>query len=161
MAKQPKPAKSNLLDKILKNSNSDMASILSESAFFNKSDFVTTEFPILNLAFSGSIKGGFTGGLITIAGPSRHFKSSFGLAAIKAFQQKNPEGIVIFYDSEGGITSDYLKTHGIDTDKVVYDFVTTFNQIPCMNASFNEKQFLLTGFRKIGELTCAIKYFFY
>lgn len=121
--------KNSLLDKILANSNSDMASIIDESSFFNNVELIPTDIPVLNLAFSGDLEGGFSGGLITIAGPSRHFKSSFGLSAIKAFQKKYKEGIVIFYDSEGGITPDYFKSFDIDTKRIVHTFVTDVEEL--------------------------------
>jgi len=126
--KTSKPS-NGLLDKILSNSNSDIASIIDSSSFFNDMEMIPTDVPILNLAYSGKIDGGFSGGLITIAGPSKHFKSSFGLVSIKAHQKKYPEGFVIFYDSEGGITINYLKKHGIDTSRVIHDFVTDVEEL--------------------------------
>ena len=128
-AKQEKKINTGLLEKILKNSNSDMASIIDDSEFFNDAENIPTEIPILNMAFSGNFDFGFSGGLITIAGPSKHFKSSFGLAAMKSFQTKYKDGIIVFYDSEGGITLDYMRSHGIDTKRVVHDFVTDIEEL--------------------------------
>ncbi len=129
MAKTKNEKKGGLLEKILANCNSDMAAIIDESQFFNDVENVPTEIPILNMAFSGRFDCGFTGGLITIAGPSKHFKSSFGLAAMKAFQTKHKDGIIVFYDSEGGITLEYMRAHGIDTRRVVHDFVTDIEEL--------------------------------
>lgn len=131
MARTAKQEKnnSNLLNKILSNANSDMAAIIDDSEFFTDQYDIPTEILALNLAFSANIRKGFTGGLITIAGPSKHFKSSFGLVAMKAFQDKHKDGIIIFYDSEGGISIEYLKMHGIDTKRVVHDFVTDIEEL--------------------------------
>lgn len=121
--------KGGLLEKLMANSNSDMISLIDESSFFNNVELIPTEVPILNIAFSGKVDGGFYGGLHTIAGPSKHFKSSLGLVCMKAFQNKYREGMVVFEDSEGGINSDYLKSFNIDTKRVLHDFVTDIEEL--------------------------------
>lgn len=127
--KEVKP-KSNLLEKIMSNANSDMACLIENSSYFtDEIDFVVTEIPALNIALCGKRTGGFSGGLVEIGAPSKHFKSSFGLVCMKAFQMKNPEGIIIFYDSEGGITLDMMKEHGIDLKRVVHDWVTDTDEL--------------------------------
>lgn len=124
--KLEKTEKKNLMDILMaaNNNGSGNASIIEESDFFNNVEYITTDVPMLNVAFSGKVDGGFFGGLTTIAGPSRHFKSSFGLVAMKAFLDKYEDGFVMFYDSEGGITTDYLRSFGIDTRRVVHCFVS-------------------------------------
>ncbi len=122
-------AKSGLLEKLIGNSNSDMISLIEESSFFNDIKLIPTDVPILNIAFSGKVDGGFHGGLHTIAGPSKHFKSSIALILAKAFQNYHKDGIVDFKDSEGGITVDYLKTFDIDTKRVLHSFVTDIEQL--------------------------------
>jgi len=52
-----------LIDKMLKAGSKSGASILSESAFFNNTEFTPTDLPILNVAFSGMLDGGMTSGL--------------------------------------------------------------------------------------------------
>ena len=68
-----------IMDKLKKNSKLDHTSILSESKFFNEKDMVATEVPMINVALSGKIDGGLTPGLTVLAGPSKHFKTSFAL----------------------------------------------------------------------------------
>jgi RecA/RadA recombinase len=109
-----------LLDKMKKSGSIKAASVLNESTFFNKKEHVTTEIPIINLALSGQIDGGLTSGLTFLAGPSRHFKSLLGLIMIKAYMDKYPDAVCLFYDSEFGITPDYIKTNGIDTARVLH-----------------------------------------
>jgi RecA/RadA recombinase len=96
------------------------AATLSKSSFFNKKDQVATEVPIINAALSGSITGGLSSGLTFLAGPSKHFKSLLGLVLVKAYMKKYPEAICIFYDSEFGITPEYIASSGIDTDRVLH-----------------------------------------
>jgi hypothetical protein len=63
-----------VLDKLRKNSTIKESAILSKSKFFNDKDMIPTSIPAINIALSGSVKGGLTPGLTIFAGPSRHFK---------------------------------------------------------------------------------------
>lgn len=97
-----------------------VASILSESSLFNAKDMITTPIPALNIALSGRIDGGLTPGLSIIAGPSRHFKSMFGLIMVRAYMQKYKDAICLYYDSEFGTTPEYNSSIGIDADRVLH-----------------------------------------
>jgi RecA/RadA recombinase len=96
------------------------AEILSESAFMNARDLVPTSVPIINAAFSGDLNGGFTSGLTVISGESKTFKTMISLYALKAFQDKYADSVCLFYDSEFGVTTEYLESFGIDTTKVLH-----------------------------------------
>lgn len=109
-----------LVDRLLKAGSASSASIISESTFFNDKEMVTTDLPILNAAFSADINGGFTSGLTVLAGESKTFKSALALYCMKAYLDKYKDAIAIFYDSEFGITNDYLKTFGLDTSRIVH-----------------------------------------
>lgn len=109
-----------LLDKLKKSGSIKHASIVEDSAFFNSTENVKTDLPILNLAFSGDFNKGFSPGLTFLAGESKSFKTLLGLYCMKAYLDKYPEGICLFYDSEYGTTPDYLKTNGIDTSRVLH-----------------------------------------
>jgi RecA/RadA recombinase len=110
----------NLLDKMKKSGTIKGTEILSQSGFFNKKDSVPTEIPIINMALSGTVDGGLVSGLTFLAGPSRHFKSLLGLIMVKAYMSKYKDAVCLFYDSEFGITPDYIKTNGIDTERVLH-----------------------------------------
>jgi RecA/RadA recombinase len=112
--------KNNLLERILKNSPTKHASILSESEFFKDKDVIPTDLPILNIAFSGSLDGGLSSGLTILAGQSKSFKTLLALFCVKAYLDKYPDAVGILYDSEGGITPDYLDSNGIDPARVVH-----------------------------------------
>ena len=119
----------NLLDKIKKNSTIKDSAILSKSKFFNAKDMITTSIPALNIAFSGKLDGGFTPGLTMFAGPSKHFKTGFSLAAVKAYQDKYEEAVVLFYDSEFGTPQNYFDSFDIDTERVIHTPITDVEQL--------------------------------
>ena len=109
-----------LLEKMKKSGSIKNSSILSQSMFFNKKDMVPTDVPIINVALSGSLNGGLTSGLTFIAGESKHFKSLLGLIMVSAYMKKYPDSVCLFYDSEFGITPEYIKANNIDTSRVIH-----------------------------------------
>ena len=111
---------SDLLNKLKKSGSIKATNVLSESTFFNEKDTVPTEVPIINLALSADFNGGLGSGLTFLAGPSRHFKSLLGLVLVKAYMNKYPDAVCLFYDSEFGITPEYIKINGIDTNRVLH-----------------------------------------
>lgn len=116
-----KATKTNALkERLLKNSSIEYTDSLSESEFFNEKDFCRTNIPALNVALSGEVTGGLTSGLTQICGPSKHFKSNFGLLMVAGYLRKYPDAVCIFLDSEFGITNEYLKACGVDPDRVIH-----------------------------------------
>lgn len=109
-----------LLDKLRKSGSVKHANILAESDFFNVKDSVPTEIPIINIALSGKVDGGLTPGLTFLAGESKSFKSLLGLMMVKAYMKKHEDAVCLFYDSEFGITPEYISANGIDTDRVIH-----------------------------------------
>lgn len=108
-----------LLEK-LKASGSITSTTVSQSSFFGPKEYIPTKVHSINIAFSGFLDGGMIEGLTQIAGPSKHFKSSMGLVMVAAYLNKYPDAVCMFYDSEFGITPEYLKSFGIDTDRVLH-----------------------------------------
>lgn len=112
-----------LRDKLLKAGSLDDAAFLDKSKFFKDKELIPLPVPIMNLAYSGRLEpecGGIGPGLHMLAGPSKHFKSNMGLVVVKAFQDKEPEGIVLFYDSEFGASQGYFSNFGIDESRVIH-----------------------------------------
>jgi RecA/RadA recombinase len=109
-----------LMEKLMKAGSVKQSSILADSPFFNEKDCIPTKLPILNLAFSGSLDGGLVPGLTIFAGLSKSFKTLLGLYCMKAYFDKYPSAISLVYDSEFGITPEYLKSIGIDTERVIH-----------------------------------------
>jgi RecA/RadA recombinase len=118
-----------LLDKLKKNSTIKDTAILSRSIFFEEKDMIQTMIPAVNVALSGSLDGGFTPGLTMWAGPSKHFKTAFSLIMAKAYQDKYPDAVILFYDSEFGTPQSYFQNFGIDKERVVHTPITDVEQL--------------------------------
>src|SRR6056300_560699 len=118
-----------IMDKLKKNSKIAHTEVLSESKFFTEKDMVATDVPMINVALSGSVEGGLAPGLTVLAGPSKHFKTSFALIMASAYLKKYPEAVLLFYDSEFGSPQDYFKQFGIDTDRVLHTPITDVEQL--------------------------------
>lgn len=117
------------MDKLKKNSKLKHTEVLSESKFFNEKDMVPTDVPMVNVALSGSIDGGLAPGLTVLAGPSKHFKTSFALLMAGAYMKKYPESVMLFYDSEFGSPQSYFKQFGIDTSRVLHTPITNVEEL--------------------------------
>ena len=118
-----------LLDKLKKNSRIKGSDILSDSDFYSKKDVCQTSVPMINVALSGSIDGGLTSGLTVLAGPSKHFKTSFGLLMAAAYLKKHEDAVLLFYDSEFGSPQQYFEAFGIDTSRVLHTPVPNVEQL--------------------------------
>jgi RecA/RadA recombinase len=121
--------KNALLDKILNATTLNDTSSLTNSKFYGKKDMITTTVPMINVALSGVVDGGFVPGSTVIAGPTKHFKTGFALLLAASFLKKYPEGIIIFYDSEFGTPQSYFKSFGIPTDSVVHVPISTVEEL--------------------------------
>ena len=118
-----------LLEKLKKNTTIKDTAILAKSKFFAAKDMIQTKIPVVNVAFSGDLDGGFIPGLTMWAGPSKHFKTAFSLLMAKAYQDKYQDGVVLFYDSEFGTPQNYFTSFGIDMERVIHTPVTDVEQL--------------------------------
>ena len=117
------------MDKLKKNSKSNFTSILSDSKFFNEKDMVPTDVPMINVALSGSMDGGIAPGLTVLAGPSKHFKTSFALIMASAYLKKYDDAVLLFYDSEFGSPQAYFENFDIDTTRVLHTPITNVEEL--------------------------------
>lgn len=120
---------SELLNKLRKNSTVKDTDILEDSKFFTAKDTIPTTVPAINIALSGQINGGFTPGLTIWAGPSKHFKTSFSLLMAKAYMDKYPDSVLLFYDSEFGTPQAYFDSFKIDKSRVLHTPITDVEQL--------------------------------
>ena len=118
-----------IMNKLKKNSKIAYTETLSSSKFFAEKKFINTGVPMVNVALSGDIDGGLVSGLTVLAGPSKHFKTSFALLMAAAYQKNKPESVVLFYDSEFGSPQAYFETFGIDTDRVLHTPVANVEEL--------------------------------
>lgn len=118
-----------IMDKLKKNSKLTQTSVLSESKFFNEKDMIPTDVPMINVALSGSIDGGLTPGLTVLAGPSKHFKTSFALLMAAAYMKKYSDSVMLFYDSEFGSPQSYFEQFDIDTSRVLHTPIANVEEL--------------------------------
>lgn len=114
-----------LLDKLRKNSTVDTSDIMADSEIFTDPDSWSTDIPAINIALTGEVDGNYNPGMLTIAGPSKHFKSLFGLIVCGAYLKHNPEAVMLFYDSEKGSALNYVTAAGIDPKRILHTPINT------------------------------------
>lgn len=121
----------NIMSRLKKNSKIADTNVLSESTFYsaNNTEQVPTEVPMVNVALSGEIDGGLSPGLTVLAGPSRHFKTSFALLIAAAYLKKYDDAVMLFYDSEFGSPQKYFETFGIDPERVLHTPITDVEKL--------------------------------
>jgi len=117
------------MDKLKKNSKIKETETLSQSRFFNENEMVSTDVPMVNVALSGSVNGGVMPGLTVLAGPSKHFKTSFALLMAGAYLNAKPDAVMLFYDSEFGSPQSYFEQFGIDTDRVLHTPIANVEEL--------------------------------
>ena len=118
-----------IMDKLKKNSKLKNTEILSESKFFNEKDMTPTPVPMVNVALSGSIDGDLAPGLTVLAGPSKHFKTSFALLMAAAYMDQHKDAVMLFYDSEFGSPQSYFEQFGVDTSRVLHTPITNVEEL--------------------------------
>ncbi len=118
-----------IMDKLKKNSKLKNTEVLSESKFFNEKDMTPTDVPMVNVALSGSVDGGLAPGLTVLAGPSKHFKTSFALLMASAYLKQHKDAVILFYDSEFGSPQAYFKQFEIDTSRVLHTPITNVEEL--------------------------------
>ena len=84
---------------------------------------------MVNVALSGSVDGGLSSGLIVLAGPSKHFKTSFALMMAGAYLKKHKDAVMLFYDSEFGSPQAYFEQFEIDTSRVLHTPITNVEEL--------------------------------
>ena len=118
-----------LMSKLQKASKIGHTSVLSDSPLFGDKEFVNTGVPMMNVALSGDTEGGLTNGLTVLAGPSKHFKTSFALLMAGAYLKAKKDAVMLFYDSEFGSPQAYFTQFGIDTNRVLHTPIANVEEL--------------------------------
>ena len=118
-----------LMAKLKKNSKVSGTAVLDQSEFFQEKEITRIDVPMMNVALSGRLDGGLASGLTVLAGPSKHFKTSFALKMAAAFLDSDPEAVMLFYDSEFGSPQSYFTNFGIDTSRVLHTPITNVEEL--------------------------------
>ena len=118
------------LKEVIKTTGNEYASLVSDGVEAGDVDtFIDTGSYAFNALLSGSINGGLPANKITaIAGESATGKTFFLMGMCKNFLDKNPEGGVIYFESESAITKQMVIDRGIDPERMVILPVTTVQE---------------------------------
>ena len=120
---------SDSLKDVIKETGNEYASLVSDGASGDVDSFIDTGSYIFNGLLGGSIHRGLPSNKITaIAGESATGKTFFVLGMCKNFLDKNPDGGVIFFESESAVTKDIIEERGIDSSRMVIMPVTTVQE---------------------------------
>jgi RecA/RadA recombinase len=109
-----------LMSKLLKASSTTGAAVLSDSDLFSTKPLAVTSLPILNLAFHGKLSGGVPNGVTILAGESKTFKTALALYCMKAYLDQYDDGVGVLFDSEFGCNPEYIRSFGIDPERVIH-----------------------------------------
>ena len=116
-----------LLNEIVKEIGSDYAKIASDKEDTER--YIDTGSYVFNGLVSGSIFGGVSSNRITaIAGETSTGKTYFSLAVVKNFLDNNPNGYVLYFDTESAVNRELLESRRIDTKRVGHIEVVTVEE---------------------------------
>jgi len=121
---------SDFLKEIIKTTGNEYATLADagiESG--DVTDFIDTGSYIFNALLSGSLYGGLPQNKITaLAGESATGKTFFLMGIVKHFLDANPDGGVVYFESESAITKKMIVDRGIDAERMVVVPVTTVQE---------------------------------
>ena len=118
------------LKDIIKITGNEYASLVEDGvASGDVEKFVDTGSYIFNALLSGSMYGGLPANKITaLAGESATGKTFFLMGMVKNFLDANPDGGVVYFESESAITKQMVIDRGIDPERMVILPVTTVQE---------------------------------
>ena len=118
------------LKDIVKEIDNEYATIVADGvAAGDTGSFIDTGSYIFNGLVSGSIYKGVPGNKITaIAGESSTGKTFFCLGIVRHFLESNPDGGVIYFESESAISKDLIEDRDIDSSRMILVPVNTVQE---------------------------------
>ena len=115
------------LKDIIKSSGNEYTGVAAEG--IDGSDvtgFVDTGSYAFNALLSGSLYGGIPNNkIMALAGESATGKTYFALGMCKKFLDDNPDGVILYFDTEQAVTSDMISDRGMDPSRVAVFPVAT------------------------------------
>ena len=110
---------SDFLRSMVKLSGNELAGVIEEGLSGEISGFFDTGSYAFNALLSGSLYGGIPDNkIIALAGESATGKTFFALGIVSKFLADNPDGVVLYFDSEQAVTTDMFTTRGVDPKRV-------------------------------------------
>ena len=121
---------SDYLDNSLKVTGNEFATKVSDGVEAGDvTGHVDTGSYILNALVSGDIYGGIPSNKITaLAGETATGKTFFALGMVKQFLADNPNGGVLYFESESALTKEMIESRGIDSQRMIILPVTTIQE---------------------------------
>ena len=119
----------NIVKHLIKVTENDFASVVSAGIVGDCSTFVDTGSYSLNALLSGSLYGGVPSNKITcLAGSEAVGKTFFALSIAKNYLEQDKKNVIVYFESEGALTSDMIKERGIDPDRFIVLPVATVEE---------------------------------
>ena len=119
----------NFLKSLIKSSGNEYAAIANDGLESDVSGFIDTGSYAFNALVSGSLKGGIPDNkILGIAGESATGKTYFALGIAAQFLKDNPEGVILYFDSEQAVTSEMIAGRGLDSNRVAVFPIATVEQ---------------------------------
>ena len=118
------------LDTVLKDVGNEYAARVSDGvAAGDVAGYVDTGSYIFNALVSGSIYGGLPSNKVTaLAGESSTGKTFFALSVVRNFLDANPDGGVMYFESESAISKGMIEARGIDPNRMIMIPVATIEE---------------------------------
>lgn len=115
---------------IVKLTENDYAAVLGDpDTDFEVNRYIDTGSYTFNALLSGSIYGGLAGNkVLAFAGEPSTGKTFYALAVVKQFLIDNPNGQVVYFESESAITKSMVEDRGINIDQFIIVPVITIQE---------------------------------
>jgi RecA/RadA recombinase len=128
------------LNSIIKNSGNKYASIVDDGVEADVTGFINTGSYAFNALLSGSLYGGMADNkILALAGESATGKTYFTIGILSKFLLDNPDGMVLYFDSEQAVTSGMFKERGVDPKRVAVLPVATVEEFQHQAINIVEK----------------------
>ena len=122
-------ATKDIVKHLIKVTENDFASVVSAGIVGDCSTYVDTGSYSLNALLSGSLYGGVPSNKITcLAGSEAVGKTFFALSIAKNYLQQEKNNVIVYFESEGALTSDMIKERGIDPNRFIVIPVATVEE---------------------------------
>jgi RecA/RadA recombinase len=104
-------------------------------------NFIDTGCFVLNGLISGKLKDGGMANtkILGLAAESSTGKTFVAMGIVKSFLQQNPDGGVVYFDTEAAVTSDMFKQRGIDPARVIISEPDTLQKFKTTALKFIDK----------------------
>ena len=144
-------ATKDIIKHLIKVTENDFASVVASGIVGDCTTFVDTGSYSLNALLSGSLYGGVPSNKITcLAGSEAVGKTFFALSIAKNYLEQNKTNVIVYFESEGALTSEMVKERGIDPNRFIVLPVATVEEfktqaikiIDNMNSDYNIMIFL-------------------